>query len=524
MTSSLKFCRRVDLARVLNPMALRFNILVWAIAGCALGVHGQYPYFNQKHTVTGNAKVAGGITNSHIFTASMTPDRRHFQIARFDSVGQFEKDFLYNKDTIGDYDGCARCMEIHRGKVYTAANHFQNDNSPPYTLLFKLDEALNSVAHLDTLFAPPPYNQGIQVWGMTRDSDSSFLLTGEVVIETRPLPNINWRHDPFVARVDTNFNLLWFTAIPDPIVHRFLGLIGQDLEVDSYGGIMVTGSPPFWGLQLHAWAARLRQRDGQLLWRKEYTDGFGYSGLYVVDNGNGTYQYAMNKRISDLIITDLVQHGIMDTMGNRLSSHLIGNRSDLDGSPSPRENTIIDLVKTPDGHYYAAGMGYYGWFFGIGMKFTATGDSLWYREFSSAPFAPQGWPSKVAFLENFIQKDDGSLLHIGWTNDFGVAYPDLWLYGTDANGSGGIGLSDPEILPQLRAFPNPLQDRLYLSWKGNTHNDLSYQLQNLNGQNLLEGQYNTQTGIDVQNLPPGLYLLQLSQNQRPAAVVKLIKH
>ena len=506
-------------------MHLRINLLLLAIAACALGVHGQYPYFNQKHTVTGNAKVAGGITDSYIFTASMTPDRRYYQIARFDSVGHLEKDFLYDKDTIGDYDGCARCMEIHRGKVYTAANHFQNDNSPPYIVLIKLDEALSGVEHLDTLFAPIPYDQGIQVWGMTRDSDSTFLLTGEVVIETRPLPNINWRHDPFVARVDTNFNLIWFTAIPDPIVHRFLGLIGQDLVVDSYGGIMVTGSPPFWGLQLHAWAARLRQRDGQLLWRKEYTDGFGYSGLYVVDNGNGTYQYAMNKRISDLIITDLVQHGVMDTMGNRLSSHLIGNRSDLDGSPSPRENTIIDLVKTPDGHYYAAGMGYYGWFFGIGMKFTATGDSLWYREFSSAPFAPQGWPTEWVMLENFFQKPDGSLVHIGFSRYTSGPSPwYVWLYGTDANGSGGIGLSDPEILPQLRAFPNPLQDRLYLSWEGNPHQELRYRLQNLNGQNLLEGVYNTQTGINVQALPPGLYLLQLHQNQRPAAVVKLIKH
>jgi len=215
----------------------------------------------------------------------------------------------------------------------------------------------------------------------------------------------------------------------------------------------------------------------------------------------------------------------MDTMGNRLSSHLIGNRSDLDGSPLPRQNTIIDLVKTPDGHYYAAGMGYYGWFFGIGMKFTATGDSLWYREFSSAPFAPQGWPTEWVMLENFFQKPDGSLVHIGFSRYTSGPSPwYVWLYGTDANGSGGIGLSDPEILPQLRAFPNPLQDRLYLSWEGNPHQELRYRLQNLNGQNLLEGVYNTQTGINVQALPPGLYLLQLHQNQRPAAVVKLIKH
>lgn len=505
-------------------MPLRITLLLLALAACVLELRGQYPYFNEQHPLTSNYKLAGGANGTKIFTASMTPDRRHFQIARFDSVGQFEKDFLYDKDTIGDYDGCARCMEIHRGKVYTASVHFQYDDTPPYLLLFKLNEGLDRVEQMDTLFAPALYEIGIQVWGMTRDSDSSLLVTGQVAKETRPLPNNNVRYDPFVARVDTNFNLIWFTAIPDPIVHRFLGLIGQDMVVDSYGGIMVTGSPPFWGLQLHAWAARLRQRDGQLLWRKEYTDGFGYSGLYVVDNGNGTYQYAMNRWVSNTSGVHLVQHGIMDTLGNRLSSHLIGNRSDLDGTPTPRHNTIIDLVKTPDGHYYAAGMGYYGWFFGIGMKFTATGDSLWYREFSSAPFAPQGWPSKVAFLENFIQKDDGSLLHIGWTNDFGVAYPDLWLYGTDANGSGGIGLNDPEILPLLRAFPNPLQDRLFLSWEGNPHQELRYRLQNLNGQNLLEGVYNTQTGINVQALPPGLYLLQLHQNQRPAAVVKLIKH
>jgi hypothetical protein len=486
----------------------------------------QYPYFNQTHAVTGNAKVAGGTDGKHIYTASMTPDLLFYQIARFDSVGNFQTDYLYDKDTLGSYDGCARCMEIYNKRVYTATTHFQRSGVNPYILFLKLNSELDTLYSIDTLFAPMPYDKGLQIWGMKRDSDSTFLVTGEVVIETRPLPDLNWRWDPFVARLDTNFNLIWFTAIPDPVVHRFLGLVGQDLEVDSYGGIIVTGSPPFWSLQLNAWAARLRQKDGQLLWRKQYYNPpFGYSGLFVVDNGNGTYQYAMNKWVDNTGGVNLVEHGLMDTMGNRLSSHLMGNRSLPDGTPGQRANFIIDLVKTTDGNYYAAGLGYYGWYFGIGMKFTATGDSLWYRQYSSGTFDAQGAPTKVAFMENFIQKTDGSFVHVGFSRDIGSALPwYVWIFGTDANGN-SIGITEQPSLVRWLVYPNPATDYLILQSEQVNAPNTQVRLLDLLGKEVWRAEC-TQAHYGCKlNLPPlaqGMYQLQLLQENRIVGQEKLI--
>ena len=82
-----------------------------------------------------------------------------------------------------------------------------------------------------------------------------------------------------------------------------------------------------------------------------------------------------------------------------------------------RSNFAQDLIRTKDGNYYVAGIGFFGNKFGYGAKFNRSGDSLWYREYTHGGWKPTGPPLEEGWIEWFTQKPDSSFLHVGWNRN-----------------------------------------------------------------------------------------------------------
>ena len=421
---------------------LRPSFFLFLFLLSAPGLFGQFQYINRLHAGLGvQPGVAGAYHKGKIYTASVTNNVRYYSITRFDSLGQFEKELSFFADSVRSFETCAKCLNVNGSSIYQVTTPFRN-NKAPYLLLYKIALNLDTLLKVDTLFVPPidfgiDSTEVIIAWGSRFDSDSSLLITGFVAAQ--PTPTAQFRYDLFLAKLDTNFNLLWMTVVTDDNVLRPFGLKGENIMVDQYGGIVVTGNPYFWSYQT-GFAARFRASDGQLLWKKEYTPdlGFGISNMFVVDNLDGSYQYAMNEWTDGFGGVNLVKHGEMDTMGNLLTSHYIGNRNNANGT-GLRSNFAQDLIRTHDGNYYIAGLGYRSTNFGYGAKFSRTGDSLWYRQYTHGGWDSPGEPKEQGWIEWFIQKPDSSFLHIGWNQNNYTPVLSTWILNTDKHGCDTLG-------------------------------------------------------------------------------------
>ena len=70
----------------------------------------------------------------------------------------------------------------------------------------------------------------------------------------------------------------------------------------------------------------------------------------------------------------------------------------------------------------------------------------------------------------------------------------------------------------LKIFPNPVNNKLYLE---TTNQNWSYQIINLQGQQMMRGQY--QGHIDVNQLPSGIYFLQMQKEEELYQAIKFVK-
>lgn len=130
--------------------------------------------------------------------------------------------------------------------------------------------------------------------------------------------------------------------------------------------------------------------------------------------------------------------------------------------------------------------------------------------------------------KNLLVMPDGSILFL--LHDRPGAY--LYLIKTDAEGN--VVANDDPITPapvaSISAYPQPANNKLTLTIKSNLPGDLSYSIYNIKGQKLhtaaVSGHQREQS-IDldakiVGNLPNGIYLVNLKQNNRTIASCKAV--
>ena len=81
-----------------------------------------------------------------------------------------------------------------------------------------------------------------------------------------------------------------------------------------------------------------------------------------------------------------------------------------------------------------------------------------------------------------------------------------------------VSVHDLQNNLNLKIHPNPVNDRLYLE---TTDQNWSYQIINLQGQQIMQGQY--QDHIDVDQLPAGIYFLQMEKEGELHQAIKFVK-
>jgi len=96
-----------------------------------------------------------------------------------------------------------------------------------------------------------------------------------------------------------------------------------------------------------------------------------------------------------------------------------------------------------------------------------------------------------------------------------IDHPELaeYIWGSHKGEAWSLPTGVDEVKIAFSISPNPVRDELTIE---STETDLSYNIFNLNGQVLLEGQLNTGRTISVNQLDKGMYLLQLKSGTRKA--------
>ena len=499
-----------------------FHLPLLLLVFNCFNIEAQFNYINTIHSGLGVQPGVGATYHQgKIYTASLTADIRYYNVARFDSTGVLEQEFTFFTDSVSVFHNCAKCVNVNENRLYQVSIPFSVSGGP-YLLIYKFDLNLDTIRQVDTLHVPnvPLGNDstaGISAWGSKFDSDSTFLITG--LVYSQPTPVSQFRYDLFLARMDTSLNLLWINVVTDNNPLRDFGLYGENIMVDDYGGIVVTGNPYYWAFVQTGFAARFRASDGQLLWKHEYTPdlGFAISNMFVVDNQDGTYQYAMNEWTSSTGTVCLVKHGEMDTLGNILNSNYIGNRDNPPGG-GVRSNFAQDLIRTKDGNYYVAGIGFFGNKFGYGAKFNRSGDSLWYREYTHGGWNPLGPPLEEGWIEWFTQKPDSSFLHVGWNRNSPTGVLNTWIlntdkYGCDSLGCQSIGLQEEFEKDQWQLYPIPAKEYVFIESNSSLQSIRKVELLNTLGQKIQELGFDMATQnkirIHLKDTTPGVYLLRI---------------
>ena len=439
-----------------NKIAIKNHQPQWLVvfftAICLLGpnagLKGQF--LDTIYDLAHNARSSFSLLPSGniIFSGMNNDNPSLYQYAKLDQQGKVldSLNLQYNPD---DYflANCKKGLVVNRNKIYNSYTNFHSRDSI-YVILSKL-----SLSPLDTLetklyYADRSIYTATHSISMTLDSDSTFLLSGYLARWVQQ-PDSVLKYDLFLTRFDTALNVIWETIVPgDSVYGRRYGPIGTDILLDSYGGILVTGNEFFYPFLEIGFAARF-DRQGNHLWYKEYNGNMGMSGMYCVDNGDGTYQYVQNWWTTTTGGQNDLHVGRMDTMGNILTNQRFGKVQ--------RTQFAQDLIRTRDGNFYISGIGYWGNFHSFGFKFTPQGDSLWYRTYHHDDSLD------LAYVENFQEDADSNLVHFGYHGDNVNPRPGngifSWLYRTDQHGCifEDCQLSQEELkaLPRLGLYPNP---------------------------------------------------------------------
>ncbi len=89
-----------------------------------------------------------------------------------------------------------------------------------------------------------------------------------------------------------------------------------------------------------------------------------------------------------------------------------------------------------------------------------------------------------------------------------------------------VGVEEAEGINLVcRAFPNPATDFLTLEVEIHDNKDYFFQLYDMMGKLLVsENLIDTRTTISMQNLPPAIYFLKITVNQRVVKTFKIVKN
>lgn len=475
--------------------------------------------FNRVYKIGGNNLTELLVTDTGYISAAMNnQDIKQLDISEFDLLGNTVDTFFFSFDSVAKFpENCGKCLHSRENMIYYAQVHAERSDSS-YIKFIKLNQQLDSTKSREYLF-----NDSLtsSIKAMAFDTDSTFIITGLVF----KVPNNLGKWDLLVARFDTAFNLLWEKRIEDKKGIQPLGYVGTDIEVDTYGSIIVSGYAIYDGPNLGI-CARIDPVDGSVHWFKEFVGALSRGAMFTTDNKDGTYQYCQNDATA-LSPTGSVRYtslrvGTMDTLGNILSFKDIG----------PKNQFLIqfDLIPTADGNFYTAGFTFRnGSYNSFGLKFAPNGDSLWMRYYH------HGDVQDHSQLEIFFETPDSGFIHAGYYADlYQSAGPGVftWLlktdkYGCDSLGCHTVGQYEVNVPGLLEVFPNPSGDgHFYLQWLyGPQGQGFDLTVRDITGRAVHKEKVPLDEEkhlLDLAGRPRGVYLLQVAVEGKVLITKKLV--
>ncbi len=371
-------------------------------------------------------------------------------------------------------------------------------------ILFQINQNLQ-VASIFEYQTPNDYN----AWdhAIIELDDGGFLISGYIVRQ-------NYKGDGFLRRLDKNGQIIWFKYYGDYNKDESF----RDMVKISDNRFVLCGSvgPNF------------------------NDSNTARAGLWVVDSNGAVQQTWVGPETPDLIvITGILQssdggfiaHGRIYSgqgpWGSQVQVSLMKFTADLElewlkpiGPTTSNYNTLLDMTRTPDGHYLVAGertaygdltqpsSDWGGWLF----KFTEQGDSLWARaDNAPAPYTPTG-----EFVYGGVGLlSSGSIVAGGKANvnDHFAGWlvkvtPDgcldtLYCQTSAAAGPAAIRLSEP------RVYPNPSSERVQIELPQTTEY-ITLAVYSLSDGRRMLGATNPDQpvlSVDVSGWPAGLYVI-----------------
>jgi len=148
----------------------------------------------------------------------------------------------------------------------------------------------------------------------------------------------------------------------------------------------------------------------------------------------------------------------------------------------------------------------------------------------------------IALLVNHLQAQQsnvasgGDAIGLGGSSSYSVGQI---VYTTNTGSTGTVtqgiqqsyvitSLSNPELTAltvSMQTYPNPTTDKVILALNNLEPIGLSYVLYDINGRTIVNALVSqTQTQIEMQNLPTGVYILKVNKNYSELKTFKIIKN
>lgn len=345
-----------------------------------------------------------------------------------------------------------------------------------------------------------------QVVKIIKTNDNGFAVFGQTCNQIQSGKKCNY----FLMKLDSNGNKQW---------HQIYKQSSTSFENPNSLIQLADGTFYMFGQStlnsIMKWFLVKTDSTGNLLWQKTYNEFPRQAGLTLLHTNNnkiilgGSYSTDVNGSTGSTTRGCIM---LIDTNGFTIWNKSYGGV----------KNSGFTCASLNNNQYIFAGTNNQldsnnrsqGWLFAINQN----GDSLYQRLYN--PSAT--WSEQIYSIN---KTTDGFLMSgYGITKIDSINSQDAWFLKVDSFGclTPGCQLVGINNIPfsreEIKIYPNPAKDKIQFEHSGKI---LSYRIADYTGKLLMAGNY-LDRGINVENLPSGVYIVQILLDNKTQAFGKLI--
>ncbi len=343
-----------------------------------------------------------------------------------------------------------------------------------------------------------------QVVKIIKTKDNGYAVLGQTCNQVQSGKKCNY----FLLKLDSNGNKLWHqiykqssTSFENP----------NSLIQLSDGTFYLFGQSTLNNIM--KWFLVKTDSAGKYLWQKTYNEFPRQAGLslkYINNKIILAGSYASN---ADGTGTSKGCAMLIDTSGTKMWNKSFGGLKNCGFFDVSIYNSNSIILVGANGNLDSLNRDQ-GWLLAINIL----GDSLYQRIYNTNPI----WPELIYAIRNV---NDGFLLSgFGVDPNDTIVNQDAWMLKVDSFGclTAGCQLVGIDNIPisreEIRIYPNPAKDNIQFEHSSNI---ISYRIADYTGKMLMAGNY-LDIGINVENLPNGVYIVQILLENKSQAFGKLI--